>query len=377
MITLNNIEIPGIMSAVVLEKPYHLVQRPIPIWPIKDYNDPDLMLIKVEACGICGSDFRYYKGQNPWAQHTLGRYIDNPPNIVLGHEYSGIVVGVLNKSNKKWLGKRVIPICSKTCGTCDLCKREKENLCENTIHIGHGQGWGKQDFYPGAYADYTLAWGKGCFEIPKSISFEEATTMDVLAVGMHAINQGNIKRESSILIIGGGPVGNGIAQIVRIVNPTVKIFILENSEIAININNQYDFDYVINSDISNEKEIRDFIFEKTNKLGINTIFDTIGTETSFNLGLSILKKTGTYVNLAIHDLLIKFNQMKLSAERKITSSSNFLLSEYKQALKLLGENKIEVKPWFTEIKLSEVPKIFHQIVDEKQKDYFKIIIKND
>ena len=82
MITLNNEPIPEIMNGLVLEKPYHLNYKPIPTWPIDQFNDDDAILIKVEACGVCGSDFRYYQGENPWAQHTLGQSVENPPNII-------------------------------------------------------------------------------------------------------------------------------------------------------------------------------------------------------------------------------------------------------------------------------------------------------
>ncbi len=327
------------MDAVVLEKTYSLLYKPIPIWPIEEFNDPDLLLIKVEACGICGSDFRYYQGENPWAQHTLGRHVENPPNIVLGHEFSGTVVGIVSKSNKKWLGKRVIPLCSKTCGECDFCKRGMENLCENTVHLGHGQGWGNRQYYPGAYADYTLAWGEGCFEIPKEISFEEATTMDALAVCLHAINQVDLKKDSSVLILGCGPIGNGIAQIIRMLYPELKIFVIEKSNKAIEIAKMVRMNLMIDSNTNGEDQIQKIILERTRGLGVPTIFDTIGSESIMKLGLSLLAKRGTYVNMAVHDLRINLNQMIVSGEKKMTSSSNFLLNEYKQSLKCLNSLK--------------------------------------
>lgn len=378
MITLGTEKIPKIINALVLEEPFKLIQKQIPIWPIEKYNDSDLVLIKVKACGICGSDLRYYQGENPWAQHTMGIYIENPPNIILGHEFSGIVVAVLKESNRKWLGKRVIPICSKNCGKCVMCTNGKENLCENTIHIGHGQGWGKILYYPGAYADYVPAWGKGCYEIPKSISFEEATTMDIIAVCLHVVNQGNIKKRSPVLILGCGPGGNGIAQIIKILDPNIELFVLEKSNYAIEIAKRYNFNYIIDSKTKNEEEIKEFILEKTNNEGAFSVFDTIGTEVSFNLGISLLAKSGTYVNMAIHDTDIALNQMRLAGERKIVASSNFLVNEYEKTLKWLATKKINVKPWLSEVKLSDVPDIFNSIIDKgEEKKYFKIIIKNE
>ena len=105
--------LPEKIKAVVLEEPKKLSLKQIPMWPLLDYNDDELILIKVHSCGLCGPDLRYYLGENPWGQHTLGQFIENPPNIVLGHEFAGEVVGVINPKYKNMLGKRVAPICSR------------------------------------------------------------------------------------------------------------------------------------------------------------------------------------------------------------------------------------------------------------------------
>ena len=175
-------KLPEGIKAVVLEKPEVLKVKEIPMWPIESYEDPDMVLLKVKACGICGSDLRYYKGENPWSQHTLGKHIPSPPNIVLGHEFTGDVVAVLNKKNEYLLGKRVAPVCSKVCGRCIYCRTGRENLCPDTIHLGHGQGWGKQAYYPGAYSEYVPVWAKNCYEIPDNLSYDESAMMDILAV---------------------------------------------------------------------------------------------------------------------------------------------------------------------------------------------------
>ena len=74
------------MKAVVLRRPKHLEWTDVPVPRLTSDLD---VLIKVEACGICGSDLRYWEGDNPWALHTLGHHVPNPPNIILGHKYAG------------------------------------------------------------------------------------------------------------------------------------------------------------------------------------------------------------------------------------------------------------------------------------------------
>ena len=103
------------MKAAVLKAPNTLVLENIS----KPIATDDYVVVKVKACGICGSDVRYYKGENPWALHTLGVNLPNPPNIVLGHEWSGVVSDVKNEADVALLGKRVAILAFQSCGVCD------------------------------------------------------------------------------------------------------------------------------------------------------------------------------------------------------------------------------------------------------------------
>ncbi|MEN6520258.1 MAG: alcohol dehydrogenase catalytic domain-containing protein [Armatimonadota bacterium] len=373
MITSNNI--PSSMKAVVLEKPNTLTYREIPVWPVESYGDPDLVLVEVDSCGVCGSDFRYYAGENPWAQHTLGRHMDNPPNIVLGHEFAGKVVAVVDEKNAHLLGKRVSPVCSKTCGECSDCKAGRHELCAKTVHMGHGQGWGVQPFYPGAYAQYVPSWGANCYEIPENISFEEASMMDILAVCVHVAKNGNIAPGRPVLIMGAGPAGNGIAQAAKAMGAS-EVVITDRMDTALNMAKSTGIDHVVDvrekSQEELQKELAGFAPE-----GYGSVFDSIGTKDSFALGVKLLGKAATLVNMAVHDEEFPVNFMSLGSERKITTSCNFAVEDFPLALSWLASGKFKVKHWLTEIKLCDVPKVFAEISKSQgERDAFKLVIRN-
>lgn len=107
------------MKAVVLRSPRNLefVDVPPPRLTAKEH-----ILVRVEACGICGSDLRYWAGENPWALHTIGHHVDNPPNIIMGHEYAGVVTEVNSPPYEHLLGKRVGVQSYRVCGECELCR---------------------------------------------------------------------------------------------------------------------------------------------------------------------------------------------------------------------------------------------------------------
>ncbi len=362
--------LPATLSAGVLIGPQQLEVLEIPMWPIELYQDSDIVMIRVEACGVCGSDFRYYLGENPWAQHTLGKFIPNSSNIVLGHEYAGTVVAVLSEQNRHLLGKRVAPICSKVCATCEDCLNGRGHLCANTVHLGHGQGWGDQPFFPGAYGKYAPAWGASCYVIPDHISMPEAAMMDILAVCVHVADQGEIRPGQAVLIIGGGPAGNGVAQVARSRGAS-KVVILDQSAHAVDVAQKQEFEDVIDTHQLAQAEILAAIGE----IRFGSVFDTVGNVESLNLGLSVLSKGGSLVNMAVHDHDMPLNFMRLSGERKIVTSCNFREPDFGVALEMLSKGQLSVKEWFTAISLDEIPEWFEKITSSNhEKGVFKLLI---
>jgi threonine dehydrogenase-like Zn-dependent dehydrogenase len=362
--------IPSRMKAVVLESPRRLVLRTIPVWPIESYGDPELVLVKVAACGVCGSDFRYYAGENPWALHTLGRHVDNPPGIVLGHEFAGEVVAVLDERNSGLLGRRVAPVCSKVCGVCPDCRAGRTQLCPNTVHMGHGQGWGRREYYPGAYAEYVPAWAGGCYVIPDDMTFGEAAMMDILAVCVHVAQQGDIQRGRPVLMMGAGPAGHGIVQAARILGAS-RVVVTDIADGPLGLARKSRFDAVVDArDKTAEAlagELRAFAPE-----GYGTVFDSIGGRDSFDLGLGLLAKKGTLVNMAVHDLDVPVNLMRLGSERRITTSSNFATGDYPIALSWLANGRFNVKDWLTEVRLEDIPRLFAESGSGRRA--FKLVI---
>lgn len=371
MLTVDSL--PTTIPAGVLTSPRNLEILEIPMWPLESYRDPDMVLVRVAACGVCGSDFRYFVGENPWAQHTLGRFVPNMPNIVLGHEYAGTVAAVADERNRHLLGKRVAPVCSKVCGACTDCRAGRSRLCEKTVHMGHGQGWGDQTYFPGAYARYAPAWGSSCYEFSDRVSFEEAAMMDILAVCVHVAEQGAIQPGRPILAIGAGPAGNGVAQ-VALATGASQAVLLERSQVAVEVAVRQGLGPVIDtSELTHEQTVS--ALRALAPDGFGSVFDTVGTPSSLNLGLTVLGKAGTLVNLAIHDEAIPLNFLRLGSERRIVSSCNFEVGDYAKALSLLEAGRLRVKDWMTPTTLQELPALFDRITSTPaEKGVFKLVI---
>ncbi len=366
--------LPATSPAGVLKSTRRLQVEEIPIWPIASYGDDDLVLIKVAACGVCGSDFRYFQGENPWAQHTLGEERGNPPNIVLGHEYAGTVVAVLSETNRRLLGKRVAPICSKVCGWCEECRAGRSRMCPNTIHLGHGQGWGQKPYYPGACCRYVPSWGASCYEISDSLGFDEAAMMDILAVCVHVAEVGGVQPARPVLCIGAGPAGNGLAQTALIMGAD-RTVLLDRAPTALDIARKQNLGTVIDVSGLSGSDLLNAV-QKAAPEGYGTVFDSVGTPQTLEMGLKALGKGGGYVSLAVHaGQPIPFDIMSLGAERRMVTSCNFEIGDYAKALAWLEAGRYRVKEWFTPITLAEVPGRFEKIVaNPDEKGVFKMVV---
>lgn len=356
--------------AAVLVGPRRLSVREIPEWNLADYDDPDLVLLDVKACGVCGSDFRYWAGENPWSQHTLGRFVPNPPNIVLGHEYAGVVTAVASPDNAHLIGKRVAPVCSKVCGRCEDCRAGRTRLCPYTVHLGHGQGWGERAFYPGAYARTTLSWGATCFPISDRLTFGEAAMMDILAVCLHVAEVGQVQPGRPVLCLGAGPAGNGIAQVSRLLGAD-RAVLMDVSPVALEMARRQAVGEAVDVNGHSYEEARDRL-RAFAPSGYGTVFDTIGTADSVNLALDVLGRAGTLVNVAMHDEAISLPMMRLGGERRMVTSCNFEVGDYPRALAWLEAGALRVREWLTPVTLDELPEWFEGY--EKGRRAFKLLV---
>ena len=172
------------MKALVLKTVETLEIMDVPLPQLQ----PGMVLVKVAMCGICGSDVRYFRGENPWAKQTLQQVVPNPPNIILGHELTGTVVDAYHESDRCLIGKRVGVNSFTTCGRCHFCRTGRENFCLQTKHLGHGQGWGTMEFYPGGMAEFCPAFADQVVELSDRVTDEQATFLDPIIAAMHAVD---------------------------------------------------------------------------------------------------------------------------------------------------------------------------------------------
>jgi len=355
------------MKAAVREKSGTLKVENIPIPSLNS----DEVLLRIRACGVCGSDLRYFEGEDVWALHTRGIVKEVPPNVILGHEFSGEVVKVGDSSLEKWLGKRVTAVAQRPCWSCHYCRKGQDNVCFNWIHLGHGTGWGKREYYPGAMAEYCAVWANNLFEIPENVSFEEAALTDVVAVSLRAINNSNISLGETVAILGSGAAGCTLAQ-TACLRGASQVFCTDILPGPLEIAKKVGADEIINR--TNVGAVQ-YIKEKTRGEGVDIVFDCVGEPDIQIEGLDMLKRKGRFITLAVMDQQMSFPLTKISAERSIRTSCSFTFIEFEAALNLMSEGRIKVKPLITHrFPLDKTKHAFEVAFDKEKYNSSRVMI---
>jgi L-iditol 2-dehydrogenase len=185
------------VRAAVLNRPGEVavVDRPAPV------PDPDQVLVRVRAVGVCGSDTHYFD------HGRIGRFVVESP-LVLGHEASGVVEGVGSDVDPARVGERVSIEPGVPCRQCVQCLGGRYNLCPDMVFHATPP-------VDGSLAELVVIHQAFAHPVPDSVSDEEAALLEPLSVGIWACRKGEVGPGSRVLVTGAGPIGLVCIQVAR------------------------------------------------------------------------------------------------------------------------------------------------------------------
>jgi len=173
------------MSAAVYRAPgvVTVEERPVP------RPAPDQLVVRVQACGICGSDI-----------HQLRDGWGFTPGRVAGHEWSGTIAAVGEGVTGWSVGDHVVGGPSPRCGSCRRCAEGKPSQCENrSASVNH--------WFDGAFAEYVVCHAKSALRLPEGLSPRHAALAEPLSVALHGITRSGVSPGQSVMVFGAGPIG--------------------------------------------------------------------------------------------------------------------------------------------------------------------------
>ncbi|MDR0357086.1 MAG: zinc-binding dehydrogenase [Clostridiales Family XIII bacterium] len=303
-------------------------------------------LIKVKACGICGTDIHIYKDD---------AFPFKPP-VILGHEASGVIEELGADVDGLSIGDPVISeTYYYTCGECVYCKTGRANLCEARYSIGSGAD--------GAMAEYVKVPAKNLHLIPKNISFVEAALTEPLTCCVHAVfEKATLKPSDTVLLSGPGAIGLLCLQVVKLFGCRVVVTGTKKDEERLEIARELGADLTLYAEDSDTlRRVREF------HGGPATAFECSGAVPATEFCLETLPKGGRYVQIGLPaaPTPVDLNSVALK-ELTITGAFATKPIWWLKTIDLMSEGKINLKRAITDIyKLSDWEKGFQDHISGK------------
>jgi L-iditol 2-dehydrogenase len=167
---------------------------------------PEDLLVRVEACGICGTDRHLLHGEFPCA-----------PPVTLGHEFCGIIEEMGSAVSGFALGARITGNPNIHCGRCDQCQANRVNLCRNLQAIGIHRD--------GGFADYVIVPQKQAYPLPLTLNPLHGAFCEPLACCLHGVDMAQIRTGSSAVVLGGGVIGLLTVQLARLAGASSVVLV--------------------------------------------------------------------------------------------------------------------------------------------------------
>ena len=310
------------MKALVLEEYKKLVYKDV-LDPVIADNE---VLVKVMACGICGSDIHGFDG-------STGRRI---PPIIMGHEASGLIVET-GKDVKDWKKGDRVTFDSTVYPLDDWYTLEgMYNLSDNREVLGVSPGTYKRE---GAFSEFIAIPQHILYKIPENVSFEQAAMVEAVSVALHSINIAGIKTGDKCVVVGAGMIGIFIIKLLKIAGASVIIAVDINPK-RLEEAKKSGADYIF---ISTEENLEGKIKEITNNRGADLSFEAVGKSESVNVAIDVIRKGGKTVLVGNTSPKIEFPLQKIVTRELKVLGSCAIRGEYEVVLNLLASGKINVE----------------------------------
>ncbi|MFA3784201.1 alcohol dehydrogenase catalytic domain-containing protein [Melioribacteraceae bacterium 4301-Me] len=320
------------MKAALFVEPFHLDVAEKQLPPLYDDN----LLIKINTCGICGTDYHIFSGT------ALAK-----KNTVLGHEFSGVIIDKGKNCVNFEIGDKVVIDPNIYCGKCKFCKEGKVNFCVNHKALGVT--------LDGGFAEYAVIPSSQAYIIPDNLPLSEASFAEPISCCIRGIDRAQIKVGEIVSIIGGGTIGLIMLQLAKISGAAI-IIVIEPVEHKRQLAKELGADFVF-SPYDNQlvASIKDLTHG-----GPHLAIECVGKTETAALAIELVIRGGNVVIFGQPQLnsKLEFNLYE-AFKNEITIKTSFLNPfTFSRAVELLSNKKIDVSKFpVTEVGFDSLPDI--------------------
>jgi len=285
------------------------------------------LLVKVDACAVCGSDLKAFHVGNPRI---------NPP-MVIGHEFTGIIEETGTGVEGYSTGERIVMATSIACGECAYCRKGLANLCVELSPMGYA--------YPGGMAEYISIPERAVknghvIKVPGDIKPEHAALAEPLSCGVNSCEQCNIKDGDTVLVMGAGPMGIINGLVARGLGASTVIM-SEINDFRLEQCRDFGFDILVNP---TREDLEQIVRDETDGIGADVVIVAAPAAQPQEQALSLVRKHGTvclFASLPESRKMLNIDSRLLHyGELRIIGTSDSRPEHVETAVKLLCDGVI-------------------------------------
>lgn len=317
------------------------VLRSISNIEIEDYSLRTLkqkeLLIKVENCGVCGTDKHIFEGKAP-----------SKIPVILSHEYSGIVVEKPKGENRFSIGDKVAIDPNIHCGGCRYCRRKQIHYCKNLKALGVSLN--------GGFSEYSIVPSSQVYLLPKELDLKIAAFVGPVSCCLRGIQLGEIKLAETIVIVGGGSIGLIMLQLAKL-SGTSKVILIEPIKFKRELGLKLGADFCLDPNQNNFREL----YNDLTKFCVDVIIECIGRDDTVELSINLTSKGSRLVIFGLapdhHNLTVNLQYLFYNEIKIINSFLNPFL--FNDAIELIKNGKLKLHPLISkQITLEEIKEVF-------------------
>ena len=341
------------MQAMVLSeyKKLDLVEMPEPEIAADD------VLIRVRACGICGSDVHGFDG-------STGRRI---PPLVMGHEAAGVVERVGAAVRDLAPGDRVTFDSTIYCGQCFYCSRGEVNLCDNRQVMGVSPGPYRRH---GAFAEFVAVPRRIVYRLPGSLSFEQAALIEAASVAVHAVTITPVRIGDTAVVVGAGMIGVLAVQALRQAG-CASVIAIDLVDSRLEMARAAGATETLNA----ATDVAAAVLERTAGRGAAVAVECVGAEPSVRTAIACARKGGAVTLVGNVTPEVKIPLQEVVTRQIRLQGSCASNGEYPAVIALMASGAIRVDPLITAVApLTEGPSWFDRLY-RKEPGLMKVILR--
>lgn len=319
---------------------------------------PSEVLIKVKACGVCGSDISRLMKTGTYHFPTIP-----------GHEFTGTAFALGAEVDGVDIGQRVTVVPFIPCHACDYCAIGEYQLCENYGYLGS-----RTD---GAYAEYVVAPAENILSLPDGVSFELGAMTDPASVALHAVKKLGIQAGDSVAVFGVGPIGAFALQWAKILGAAYAVAVDIFSE-KLDIARELGAEVAING---REQDPVEQIMQLTGGRGVNRTIEFAGNRVTQEQSLLATAKLGAIVwgGISHSGLTLAEKTVDCILRRELTlvgswnSSAAPLISDWEKSVMFMERGQLAGKSLVShKLSLDELPAAFEMML--ARQEYFNKVM---